>query len=50
MYVADGRPSPVRPLVGLWFLLPLIGFIIWYVEVQNALNDFWVSKGAPPAV
>ena len=46
MYEADGRESPVEPLWGLWFLLPIIGNIIWYVKVQNALNDFWVSKGA----
>lgn len=49
MYVRDGRESPVSPLLGLWFLLPLIGGIIWYVKVQGALNDFWVSKGAAPA-
>jgi uncharacterized protein DUF4234 len=46
MYQRDGRQSPVSALWGLWFLLPIIGNIIWYVKVQNALNDFWVSKGA----
>jgi membrane protease YdiL (CAAX protease family) len=46
MYERDGRESPVNPLWGLWFLLPIIGNIIWYVKVQGALNDFWVSKGA----
>ena len=45
-YERDGRESPVTPLWGLWFLLPIIGNIIWYVKVQGALNDFWVSKGA----
>jgi len=45
-YEEDGRPSPVEPIVGLWVLLPLIGFIIWQSKVQNALNDYWVSKGA----
>jgi len=45
-YERDGRESPVSALWGLWFLLPLIGHIIWYVKVQGALNDFWVSKGA----
>jgi hypothetical protein len=49
MYQRDGRQSPVSTLWGLWFLLPLIGHIIWYVKVQAALNDFWVSKGARPA-
>ncbi|MBA3304234.1 MAG: DUF4234 domain-containing protein [Acidimicrobiia bacterium] len=46
MYERDRRPSPVTPLLGLWFLLPLIGNIIWYVKVQEALNEFWLSKGA----
>jgi hypothetical protein len=48
MYERDGRQSPVRAIWGLWFLLPLIGNIIWYVKVQRALNDFWLSKGAQP--
>ena len=46
MYAADRRPSPVSALWGLWFLLPLIGNIIWYVRVQRALNEYWLSKGA----
>ena len=44
----DGRESPVSPLLGLWFLLPIIGNIIWYLKVQSALNEFWISKGARP--
>jgi hypothetical protein len=48
-YERDRRQSPVSPLWGLWFLLPIIGNIIWYVRVQSALNDFWLSKGARPA-
>jgi hypothetical protein len=46
MYEREGRQSPVGPLWGLWFLLPIIGNLIWYLKVQGALNDFWVSKGA----
>jgi hypothetical protein len=46
MYEREGRPSPVSAIWGLWFLLPLIGNIIWYVKVQHALNNFWRSKGA----
>jgi hypothetical protein len=49
MYQREGRESPVSTMWGLWFLLPLIGNIIWYVKVQEALNDFWTSKGARPA-
>ena len=45
----DGQKSPVRGIYGLWFLLPLIGHIIWFVQVQGALNRYWESKGASPA-
>jgi hypothetical protein len=45
-YERDGRSSPVSALWGLWFLLPIIGHIVWYLKVQGALNDFWRSKGA----
>jgi hypothetical protein len=45
-YERNGRESPVTALWGLWFLLPLIGNIIWYVKVQRALNDLWLSNGA----
>jgi hypothetical protein len=44
----DGQRSPVRGIHGLWFLLPLIGHIVWFVKVQGALNRYWQSKGAPP--
>ena len=44
----DGGKSPVRGIHGLWILLPLIGPIIWFVQVQGALNRYWESKGAPP--
>ena len=46
MYQRDGRQSPISAVWGLWFLLPLIGNIIWYVKVQRALNEFWLSKGS----
>ena len=46
MYQADGRQSPVSTLWGLWFLLPIIGHVVWYLKVQGALNDFWMSKGS----
>ncbi len=49
MYQREGRESPVSPLWGLWFLLPIIGNIIWYLKVQDALNAFWTSKGAVAA-
>ena len=43
----DGR-SPVSGIYGLWFLLPLIGPLIWFIQVQGALNRYWQAKGAPP--
>ena len=49
LYKRDGRESPVSAVWGLWFLLPLIGNIIWYVKVQRSLNEFWLSKGASAA-
>ena len=48
MYHRDGRQSPVSTIWGLWFLLPLIGNFVWYLKVQDALNDFWMSKGSRP--
>jgi len=45
----DGGKSPVNGIYGLWFLLPLIGSLIWFVQVQGALNRYWESKGAAPA-
>ena len=47
MYQRDGRQSPISTAWGLWFLLPIIGNIIWYVKVQRVLNEFWASKGSP---
>lgn len=49
MYTASGKQSPVSALTGLWFLLPFIGNIVWYVKVQGALNAHWESLGADPA-
>jgi hypothetical protein len=46
MYERDGREPTVSAIWGLWFLLPIIGHIIWYLKVQGALNEFWASKGA----
>lgn len=45
MYERDGRESPVSATTAFWILL--FG-IPWYVKCQSALNDYWISKGAPP--
>ena len=49
-YEADGRQAGVSAIYGLLLLIPLVGFIIYILKVQGALNDYWVSKGATPAV
>ena len=45
MYVDAGEQPRITTLWGLWFLLPLIGNIIWYVRIQNAINEFWQARG-----
>jgi amino acid transporter len=45
----DDETSPVRGITGLWFLLPILGTLIWFVKVQGGLNRYWESKGASPA-
>ena len=46
MYAQEGLEKPVTGLTGFWFLLPLIGTIIWFVKVQGALNRRWEASGA----
>ena len=45
MYRQAGEEPKITTLWGLWFLLPLIGNIIWYVRIQNAINEFWQARG-----
>ncbi len=47
LYRPEGEDCPVSPLFGLWFLLPIIGNFIWYLKIQELLNDFWMRRGAP---
>jgi hypothetical protein len=49
MYKLDGREAPFTGWTGLWFLLPLFGWIVWFVKVQGALNRYWEAKAAPIA-
>jgi hypothetical protein len=46
LYRKQGKQPPITTIWGLWFLLPLIGNLIWYVRIQNALNDYWTEQGA----
>lgn len=47
LYRDDDREPPHTPLWGLWLLLPIVGPFIWFIPTQQALNDYWQSKGAP---
>jgi hypothetical protein len=50
MHQADGREAPFTGWTGLWFLLPIVGGIVWFVKIQGALNRYWKSKaGEAPA-
>ena len=49
LYAEDGREKPVTGLTGFWVLLPIAGFIVWFVKVQRALNRYWESAGASAA-
>src|SRR5437667_189566 len=44
----DGERSPVRGITGLWFILPLIGHIVWFVKVQGAVNQLSVRRRRKP--
>ena len=46
LYRADGKEPPITTIWGLGFLVPIIGNLIWYLRIQSALNEYWVSKGA----
>ncbi|MEL7206947.1 MAG: DUF4234 domain-containing protein [Actinomycetota bacterium] len=46
LYRRQGQVPPVTAWVGLWVLLPVLGPIIWYVQVQRAVNEYWQSRGA----
>jgi len=45
MYRDAGEEPRITTMWGFWFLLPLIGNIIWYVRIQNAINEFWQARG-----
>ena len=45
LYRADGKEPPITTLWGLWFLLPIIGNLIWYLRIQDAINGYWSAHG-----
>ena len=46
LYRREGKQPPITTIWGLWFLLPLIGNLIWYVRIQRSINDYWTSHGS----
>jgi hypothetical protein len=36
-----GQPKRVRGVTGFWNLIPIVGFIIWVVKVQGAMNRLY---------
>lgn len=46
LYRREGKEPPITTIWGLWFLLPLIGNIIWYVRIQESINGYWTSHGS----
>jgi hypothetical protein len=45
MLTMSGRPSPVTWKLGFWLFLPIIGWIIWFVKVQETLSNYWRELG-----
>ena len=45
MYAKAGQEKPVRGVTGCWNLIPIIGWIIWVVKVQGAMNRRWEAVG-----
>jgi len=44
MYRDDGRAGPMTGWTGLWMLLPIVGWFVWTIKIQRALNAYWESK------
>jgi len=44
MYETQNQEVNVSVLTGFWFLLPIVGGIIWTIKVQNAMNRMWEAN------
>jgi hypothetical protein len=40
---AENKLESVTGLTGFWLILPFVGWVVWTVLVQNALNRTWQS-------
>ncbi len=46
LYRREGRQPPITTIWGLWFLLPIIGNLVWYFRIQRSINDYWAAHGS----
>jgi hypothetical protein len=44
MYEEDGKTSPISVWNGFWLFLPVVGWAVWVVRVQGALNVYWETR------
>ncbi len=45
IYVDENKIEPVDGLAGFWVLLPVVGWAVWIIRVQSAMNQIWSSYG-----
>ncbi len=45
-YSREGQQRPVSATTGFWIFLPIVGWFVWVIKNQRALNRFWVDHGA----
>lgn len=49
LYARRGQEKPVSGLTGLWYFpgaIIIVGPIIWFVQTNAAINNYWRSLGA----
>ena len=46
LYRSEGKEPRITTIWGLWFLLPVVCNLIWYLRIQSALNEYWISHGS----
>jgi hypothetical protein len=47
LYGGAGLRPTMSGWTGLWMLLPFIGWLVWTIKIQRALNRYWEGKVAP---
>jgi hypothetical protein len=46
LYMREGKERPVCAVTGFWIFLPIVGWFVWIIKAQGALNRFWIAHGA----